>query len=49
LVSSVPVRLASPHEDATRIEELCTAVRRDFARLVPDVGANSRGETIVGV
>jgi hypothetical protein len=49
LVSSVPVRLASPHEDATRIEELCTVIRGDFARLVPDVGANSRGETIVGV
>ncbi len=33
LVSSVPIRLVSPSEDATRIDDLCRVIRGDFEAL----------------
>lgn len=33
LVTSVPVRRVYPHEDASRIEELCKVIRKDFEAL----------------
>ncbi|HXN21357.1 MAG TPA: serine/threonine protein kinase [Candidatus Dormibacteraeota bacterium] len=35
LVSSVPVRHVSPHQDPARIEELCQVIREDFETLEP--------------
>jgi hypothetical protein len=33
LVSSVPVRRISAHQDASRIEDLCRVIREDFESL----------------
>ena len=39
LVTVVPIRRIHPHNDASRLEELCAAIRKDFASLHSPTGA----------
>ncbi len=43
LAMTVPIRRIHPHQDATRLEELCRVIREDFAALKSPAPAQPRG------